>query len=138
MAVEIEKRPYGEDSTEEEREAIAERVSLYSDGLIALRQMPVPTPFSLDLMWDRIREISQDMPSFSMMVDLSETSKPSDEVRTHLKKLFATIRPAHVAAFTERNPILTKAASVIFGKLGLSSYSVHRTRADALAELRKH
>ena len=138
MAVEIENRPYGEDSTEEEREAIAERVSVYSDGLIAVRQMPSPTPFSLDLMWDRIREITKDMSSYSMMIDLSETSKPSDEVRTHLKKLFATISPDHVAAFTERNPILTKAASVIFGKLGLKSYSVHRTRADALAELRKH
>jgi hypothetical protein len=137
MAVEIEQRPYGEDSTEEEREAIAERVSLYSDGLIAVRQMPVPTPFSLDLMWNRIREISQDMPSFSMMIDLSEASRPSDEVRAHLKKLFSTISPKHVAAFTERNPILTKGASVVFGKLGLSSYSVHRTRADALAELRK-
>jgi hypothetical protein len=138
MGVEIENREYGEDSSDEEREAIADRVSVYSDGLIAVRQMPVPTPFSLDLMWDRIREIVQDMPSYSMMIDLSETSKPSDEVRAHLKKLFGTISPDHVAAFTERNPILTKAASVIFGKLGLKSYSVHRTRADALAELRKH
>lgn len=138
MAVEIEKRPYGEDSTAEEREAIAERVSVYSDGLIAVRQMPVPTLFSLDLMWNRIREISQDMPSFSMMIDLSETSRASGEVRAHLKKLFATISPGHVALFTERNPFLTKAASVIFGKLGLSSYSVHKTRAEALAELRKH
>ena len=138
MAVEIEKRPYGEDSTEEEREAIAERVSVYSQDLIAVRQMPIPTPFSLDLMWNRIREISQDMPSFSLLIDLSEASKLSEEVREHLKKVFATISPAHVAAFTERNPILTKVASVIFGKLGLRSYSVHRTRADALAELRKH
>lgn len=138
MGVEIENREYGEDSSDEEREAIAERVSVYSDGLIAVRQMPVPTTFSLDLMWDRIRELVRDMPSYSMMIDLSETSKPSDDVRAHLKKLFGTISPDHVAAFTERNPILTKAASVIFGKLGLKSYSVHRTRADALAELRKH
>ena len=49
--VEFEQRPYGPESTPEEREAIADRVSVVDDRILLIHEVPVQSPFSVKLMF---------------------------------------------------------------------------------------
>src|SRR3990170_7104981 len=85
---EIEARPYGPESSEAEREALRNRVSLVEHRILLFRAVPVPTPFQLDLCFDKIEELTAGMSSFAVIIDLTEGRRPSPEVRAHLRERF--------------------------------------------------
>ena len=45
-------RAYGPGATREESEAIADRVSIVGERVLLIHELPVQTPFSVDLMFD--------------------------------------------------------------------------------------
>ena len=48
--MELEPRPYGPESTPEEREAIADRASVVDERILLIDELPVQSPFSVNLM----------------------------------------------------------------------------------------
>ncbi len=133
LSVEIEVRPYGPESTEEERQAIKDRVYLYSDRIVIFKETPIQTIFQIDLSFEKIEEITQELESFSLIIDLSEAKPPTAEIREHLKKCYSSLdRMLHAAVVTERNFMLNIAAKFVLKGLGLKSYSIHKTMGEAL------
>lgn len=131
--VALENRPYGPDSTEQERRTIEAQVVPLGDDVVLYRETPVVTRFSLDLIFGRIGELTKGLDRFCIVIDLTVTGPPSAEVRQHLRALFGALQPNHVAVFTGKNFMLNVAAKFVLGKvLGGVAHSVHKTLDDAL------
>jgi hypothetical protein len=134
---EIEVRPYGPDSTPEEIEAIRARVFLHDERTVGYREMPIQTPFHIDQYDAKIQELTAELDTFDLLIDLTEAKPPSAETRARLRKLFSSqTKMARAAVFTGRNFMLNVAAKFVLSGMGLQSFSVHTTREQALEALR--
>lgn len=134
----IEARPYGPGSSDEERAALRARVSRIEDRVLLFRAVPVPTPFQLDLSFDRIEELTAAMDGFALIVDLTEGRRPSAEVRAHLRHRFSRLtRLAHTSIFVGPSFVLTVAARFVLRGAGRGSLTIHRRYEDALEAARR-
>lgn len=134
---EVEPRPYGPESSDAEREALRDRVSLVEDHMVLFRAVPVPTPFQLDLCFDKIEELTAGMVSFALVIDLTEGRRPSAEVRAHLRERFSRLtRIAHTSLLVGPNFLLSVAARFVLRGAGHGSLTIHRRHADALKAAR--
>ena len=64
--VELAPHAYGPGATREETEAIADRVSIVDERVLLIYELPVQSPFSVNLMFDRVarsREPGIDSPT---------------------------------------------------------------------------
>jgi hypothetical protein len=127
---------YGPESSREERDAIADRVSVIGDRLLLLREVPVQSPFSVNLMFDRVETLANAWDRFAYVVDLTEAKRPDPETRAALKERVLGMSPRirHVAIVVGSNLIMRAMARLFAHGMGLISVSVHATRADAIEE----
>ena len=134
--LDLELRSYGPDSTREESEAIADRVSRIDDRLLLLREIPVQSPFSINLMFDRLETLAHGWDRFSYVVDLSEARRPDAETRAALKERVVRVNPrvAHVAIVVGGNLLMRAMARLIAYGMGMTSVGVHVTRTEAIEE----
>lgn len=134
--MELEERPYGPDSTGDEREAVANRVSVVSDRVLLLREMTHQTPFSVDAMFDRIEALSRDWERFCYVVDLSQARRPDAETRAVLKGRVQRVNPrlVHVSIVVGHNPIMRAMARLVAHFMGMVSVSTHAALPAAIEE----
>ncbi len=94
----------------------------------------------LDINFQTISKLSKDFGKFYLIVDLSNASRPTAEIRQHILEKFAIIRSTvqHVAIFTEKNLLLNMAATFVMKKTGLPSFSIHKKQKDAEKAIEKH
>jgi hypothetical protein len=136
--MEIEARPYGPESSEAERQALRHRVSVIEDRVLLFRAVPVPTVFQLDLSFDKIEELAMGMPSFALLIDLTEGRRPSAEVRAHLRERFSRLtRLVHTSLFVGPSFVLTVAARFVLRGAGHRSFTIHHRREKALEAARR-
>lgn len=109
---------------------IAERVLL-------MREIPVQSPFSVTLMFDRLDTLALGWDRFSYVADLTEATRPSPDTRAALKDRVLRISPrvAHVAIVVGGNLLMRAMARLFAYGMGLRSVSVHETRAEAIGEV---
>jgi hypothetical protein len=137
MALGIEARPYGPESTPEEIAALKERVYVHSPGVIMYREVPVMTLFQLGLFEEKLNELSAALDSYALIIDLTETEAPSAPIRARLKELFVgQTKMRQTVVYTGKNFMLNVAAKFVLAQAGLRSFSVHKTREQALEALR--
>jgi hypothetical protein len=134
--MELAGRAYGPESNPSERDAIADRVSVVGDRLLLLREVPVQSPLSVNLMFDRMETLAREWDRFGYVVDLSEAKRPDPETRAVLKDrvLRVNTRLAHVAIVVGNNLIMRAMARLFAHGMGLASVSIHATRAEAIQE----
>jgi hypothetical protein len=137
--VELEQRTYGPESTREETTAIADRVSIVDDGILLLHEMPVQSPFSVNIMFDRFETLARDWNRFAYVVDLTEAKRPDPETRAVLKEraLRLKLRVAHVAIAVGNNLLMRAMARLFAYGMGFASVGIHATRAEAIEEARR-
>jgi hypothetical protein len=135
--VELVQRAYGPDATRDESAAIADRVSVIGERLLLLREIPVQSPFSISLMFDRLETLSAGWERFAYVVDLSEAGRPGPETRAALKERVVRISPrvAHVGIVVGGNLLMRAMARLVAYGMGLRSVGVHLTRAEAIEEV---
>lgn len=135
--VELAHRAYGPESTRDESAAIADRVSLIGERALLMREMPVQSPFSVTLMFDRLEALAGDWEQFTYVVDLTEAARPGPETRAVLKERVLRISPrvAHVAIVVGGNLIMRAMARLFAYGMGLRSVGIHVTRAEAIEEV---
>lgn len=134
---EIEARPYGPESSEAEREALRNRISLVERGIVLFRAVPVPTLFQLNLSFDKIEELTEGMASFALIIDLTEGRRPEPEVRVCLREWFSQVtRLAHASLVVGPSFVLTVAARFVLRGAG-QSFTIHRRHEDALEAARR-
>jgi hypothetical protein len=137
--VELEPRPYGPKSTREEREAIADRVSVVDERILLIDELPVQSPFSVNLMHDRFKALAHDWDRFAYVVDLTEAKRPNPETRAALKAQILGISPrvTHLAIAVGDNLLMRAMARLFAYGMGLTNVSIHATRAEAIEEARR-
>ncbi len=132
----IERRAYGPKSTPEEIALIRQRIQPHSAEVVLLREMPVQSLFQVGIFEERLYEITRNMRSFGLLVDLTEADFPSAEVRTRLKKMFGSFPAMRaIGVFTGRNFLINTAAKYILSEHGLPPFDVLKTREEALDAL---
>ena len=132
----LDERAYLSDSTREESEAIAERVSRIDERVLLMREIPVQSPFSINLMFDRLETLARGWDRFSYVVDLSEARRPDAETRAALKERVVRVNPrvTHVAIVVGGNVLMRAMARLLAYGMGMNSVGVHVTRAEAIEE----
>jgi hypothetical protein len=137
--VDLEQRPYGPESTREEREAIADRASVVDDRILLIHEMPVQSPFSVKIMFDRFRALAHGWDRFAYVVDLTEAKRPNPETRAALKAQILGIsqRVTHLAVAVGDNQLMRAMARLFAYGMGLTNVSIHATRAEAIEEARR-
>lgn len=137
--MELELHAYGPESTREEREAIAGRVSVVDDGILLLHELPIQSPFSVNLMFDQMEHLARDWDRFAYVVDLTEAKRPDPETRATLKARVLRVRPriVHIAVAVGDNLLMRAMARLFAHGMGLASVGVHATRAEAIEEARR-
>ena len=137
--VELERRAYGPESTREERDAIADRVTVVDDRILLMHEVPVQSPFSVKLMFDRLHALAQEWDRFAYVVDLTEAKRPDPETRVALKAQTLGISPrvTHLAVVVGNNLIMRAMARLFAYGMGFTNVSTHATRAEAIEEARR-
>jgi hypothetical protein len=137
--VELEERPYGPESTHEEREAIADRASVVDDRILLIHEIAVQSPFSVKVMFDRFQSLARDWDRFAYVVDLTDAKRPDPETRAALKAQILAIssRVTHLAVAVGDNQLMRAMARLFAYGMGLTNVSIHATRAEAIEEARR-
>ncbi len=142
--MELEKKKYtAENTSEQEIEAIKQRIDYCDEDVILFKEMPVPTVFAQRLFLDRFNEILNPNQLFHLIIDLREASmKKSDaEHREILKQTFEYYKSqiVHCCIVTTPNIFVRLTAKIVMRNRVRSS-SIHSRMEDALnkiSEIRK-
>jgi hypothetical protein len=135
----VERRPYGPESSPEEIDELRARVELTPAGVLVFKEVPVPTVFSVTVLWDRLEELVAGWSTVSYVADLTEAQRPSAEVRAALKTRAARLkdRYGHVAVVVGDNVVIRAMARLFAYSMGLRSVSLHPSRDQAIDEVRR-
>lgn len=137
MAFAFESRPYGPDCTAEELQALSDCVFVYEPGIIYWRELPVQSEFQLDLFDRRLTELTRDMVSYRLLIDLLTATPPNAAIRGVLRRIFGGQHKLERAAlFSGKNFIVNIASKLVATNAGLKNFTVYRTLEEALADLR--
>jgi hypothetical protein len=137
--VQLAKRPYGPDATQEERNAIADRVSVIGERLLLMHELTVQTPFSVSLIFDRLEALTKNWDRFAYVLDLTDATRPDAEVRAAIKSRISRIseRVVLVAAVVGDNRLMRAMVRLVGYGLGIRNISVCRSRQEAISEARR-
>jgi len=137
--VELAPHAYGPGATREETEAIADRVSIVDERVLLMYELPVQSPFSVNLMFDRVEHFARAWDRFAYVVDLTEAKRPDPETRAVLKARAIRLLPriTHVAVAVGDNLLMRAMARLFAYGMGLPSVGIYATRAEAIEEARR-
>jgi hypothetical protein len=116
-----------------EREALRQRVVVLEPGVILVREVPVMTKFSVDVLFERERELAEGFDDLHMIIDLRKTAEPDAEIRAHLKKAIASLFGGnfHMALVTGKDHLMNTSVKFVIGKFG-RPVTLHDTIEEAL------
>lgn len=110
--------------------------------VIFYREVAKPSKETLFNNFKQVVKLSEAYQSFYLIIDLSNSERPSAETREHIAEELNLIKDkiVHLAIFTEKNFLLNMAVTFTFSKVNLESYSIHKTLEEAeqaIEEIRK-
>ena len=132
-------RAYGAESTSEQCEAIRDRVSVIDERILFLYELPVQSPFSVNLMFDRMELLAREWDRFAYVADLTEAKRPDAETRAALKARVLPLIPRieYLGVVVGDNRLMRAMARLFAYNMGLTSVAIHATRAEAIEEARR-
>jgi hypothetical protein len=135
--MDVERREYGPECTPVEQAAIKSRVEVLENGIIRYRELPMQTPFSVDLMHDRMEELVAGWERFGQVVDLTCCRRPDAATRARVKQRIRHLRPrlVHVAVIVGANSVIRAVASIVGYALGVT-VTLHPTEEKAFEAVR--
>ena len=81
-----------------ESDATADRVTVIAGRTLLLREVPVQSPFSVNLMFDRFQALAHDWDRFAYVVDLTEAKRPiRKRARRSRPRFCASARASHIS-----------------------------------------
>lgn len=132
----IKEKPYGPDMTNEERDALLERVYMFSDDTVIWHEVPIQTNYQLEMFGEKMLKLTQNIEKFYLIIDLSAAERPSAENIECIRKIMKKFhRLKHAAVYTGKNFMLNIAAKFVLSRIGILSYSIHKTQDDALKSI---
>ena len=104
-----------------------------------LVEVPVQTPLTIDVLFDRLEELASGLERFAYVVDLSGVKRPDARVRERLRQRVAQVnsRLAHVGVVVGDNPVIRAVAKLAAFVIGFRSFSFHRSVEGAVEACRR-
>jgi hypothetical protein len=135
----IEARPYGPETSPSERVELRDRVLRLEDRLFLMLEVPVQTPFTLDVLFDRLEELAAGLKRFAYVVDLSGVKRPDARARERLRQRVTQVNPrlAHVGVVIGANVVIRAVARLAAFSIGFRSISFHMSVEDAVEACRR-
>ncbi len=135
----FEKRPYLEDATPEEIQAIKNNVIIYDPQILYLDELPVVSPFSIGLVFDQVELLGQQLNRHGLIVDIRNTKRPDAITRRLINQRFTQVceHLAHVSFCTGKNFLINTAAKFVMYQTNLDSYSINTTIEEAVASIKE-
>lgn len=134
-----EARPLGPGALPDERDRLRGRVWQIEDRLFMLVEVPHQTPFTVDVLLDRLEELSAGLDRFAYVVDLTGVNRPDAQTRERLRRRIAEINPrlAHVGLAIGTNVVIRAVAKLAAFAIGFRSISFHMTVDEATEACRR-
>ena len=134
-----EARPLGTGSQADERERLRGRVWQIEDRLFMLVEVPHQTPYTVDVLLDRLEELAAGLDRFAYVVDLTGVNRPDARTRERLRQRIGAINPrlAHVGLAVGANVVIRAVAKLAAFAIGFRSISFHMTVDEALEACRR-
>jgi hypothetical protein len=139
-----EARPDGQETAgyqgaELERAELRERVSKLDDRLFTMAEVPVQTPYTIDVMFDRLEELTTGIDRFAYVVDLSGVQRPDARTRERLRVRVGQINPrlVHVGVAVGGNAVIRAVAKLAAFAIGFRSFSFHSSVDEAVEACRR-
>jgi len=128
----------GPDAATDIRVALARRVWKLEERLFVIEEVPVQTPFTIDVLFDRLEELAIGLDRFAYVVDLSRVKRPDAPSRERLRRRVAQINPrlAHVGIVVGANAVIRAVAKLAAFAIGFRSISFHTSLDEAVEACR--
>lgn len=135
----MEARPEGIRAYVDEREELRRRVWRVEDRLFMMVEVPIQSPFTLDVLFDRLEELAAGLDRFAYAVDLIGIQRPDARTRQRLRERVKRINPrlAHVALAVGGNVVIRAVGKLAAFAIGFRSFSFHMTVDEALEASRR-
>lgn len=123
----------------DEREALRKRVCKVEDRLFLMEEVPIQSPFTIDVMFDRLEELSTGLNEFAYAVDLTGVQRPDAPTRQRLHERVMRInsRLAHVGVAVGLNVVIRAVVRLAAFAIGFRSVTFHMTVDEALEACRR-
>ena len=124
---------YGSEASSDEVDILRARISVPAVNIILIHELPVVSPFSITVMWDRIDEITTPWSRFVVAANLVDTTRPNTQSRHELTRRIAAHmgKLIRLVAATGNNAVIRAAAWFVLGRSGIP-VSVVGTEEQAL------
>jgi hypothetical protein len=134
-----EARPLGTGALPDERDELRRRVWPIEGRLFMMVEVPHQTPFTVDMMFDRLEELATGLERFAYVVDLTGVARPDARTREQLRRRVAEInhRLAHVGVAVGANVVIRAVAKLAAFAIGFRSVSFHMTVDEATEACRR-
>jgi len=135
--VEIEARAYGPESTPEEIAAIQARLTVVDDNVVLWRELPVMSPFSVDVCYDRLEALCRAHGCRLALVDVRGGGRPDAAARKRIQQRVTRVdnQLVHVAIVVGANPLVRVAARFVQAGMPVRA-SIHATIEEGMEALR--
>jgi len=135
----FEKISYSDDSPPHIVEAIKNRVSIIEDRIILLDEIPIVSPFSINLVFNQMTSFAKTMKDCGYLIDITDTDLPTAEARRAINSQFQSTlsNVKHVSFITGKNFIINTAARVVMYQTSLDSFTISKTRQEGIDEIKK-
>jgi hypothetical protein len=135
----VETGPFEAHAGADLRAELQKRVWQVADRLFVMVEVPVQTPFTLDVIFDRLEELATGLDRFAYVVDLSAVERPEPRVREKLKQRVGRInqRLVHVGVVIGGNAVIRAVAKLAAFAVGFRSFSFHKTVDEAVEACRR-
>ena len=136
--MEIEHRAYGPNSTKAEVQMLRDRVELLEAGILLFREVPVMSPFEIEITTDEIGKYLNSGKAQYIIIDLVGVAPPDSLLREKLKACYSpyTDQIEHMAFFTGMNSFLNLVAKFMVRTVGYKKYSFHKTLEQAIKAIK--
>lgn len=137
IAFDFQRRMYGPDSTEEEIKAIRGQVYFITPDVICLKELPVASPFSISLCFEKVKELYGDNQDVSLIIDLRYSSVANAESRRILFKDFLPlIKKMNFVVFcTGFNTFFNTVIRFVTFGIKSNSFSIENSIEDSLNKI---
>ncbi len=135
----FENKEYTADCGEHVKEALRNRISIFDDQIIVLNDIPVLSPFALEVMMGEVSRKGRTLGAYGLIVDARKSSRPNSECRRKINELFDSLSNeiTHISFCSGKNKFINTAAKFIMFQNTLKSFSFSSTMEEAVDDIKK-
>jgi hypothetical protein len=118
---------------------LRDRVWPLEDRLFMILEVPVQTPYSVDVLFDRLEELAAGLDRFAYVADLRAVKRPDARVRERLRERVGHVNPrlVHVGIAFGGNAVIRAVAKLVAHAVGFGSISFHASVDEAVEACRR-